>query len=565
MPGLDLMREIGRGGMGVVYLARQRSLDRLVAVKLLQPLAGFDQELVERFEREARAAAVFDAAIVPVHDVGEVGGRHYLVMAYMPGGNLGQAIERRRLTAAEVMLVGRQIGGALATAHASGVVHRDVKPSNILLDARGHPFLGDFGVAQLAGDTRLTQAGVLVGTADYLAPELAEGHPQCPATDIYALGATLYECAAGRPPFGAPNAQMAVYQHRERPVPPLPDDVPRELAGVIVRALAKDPRERFPDAPSLVSALAELPGAGQAAAINLQMTPPADRPRAAPAETQVGERVHHEVPAGPPSRSGWLRGPLRRTAALALAAVLAGVVIVAGVIGGERLGVSRLIGALQGSHTTPAASTSPKTRSATSPQPGTPVGNGGGTSQPAPGGGGTRPPSTGATAGSAPPPVTFSNTQVAGVGACCFAELGPWNQGTQGGYPHFGGSIVWTTSSGSVATWSLGPTSGGRRWDQVRVQVWIPNHMAGAWVRYTVTASASGGASRTGTVDVPQQANQGLYTLGTFAAGTTTRRTGSITVRMTYLRPYTGPAADSTCVPHGCTEMAAAQVLFAWS
>ncbi|MBO0685702.1 MAG: serine/threonine protein kinase, partial [Candidatus Dormibacteraeota bacterium] len=141
IPGVELLEEIGRGGMGVVYLGRQAKLDRLVAVKVLRSWTAVDDELVERFLREARAAALTDAAIVPLHDVGVVEETHYLVMAYMPGGSLREVIESRRLAPAEVAMVGRRIAGALATAHGAGVLHRDVKPSNILLDARGNPFL----------------------------------------------------------------------------------------------------------------------------------------------------------------------------------------------------------------------------------------------------------------------------------------------------------------------------------------------------------------------------------------------------------------------------------------
>ncbi|MBO0687814.1 MAG: serine/threonine protein kinase, partial [Candidatus Dormibacteraeota bacterium] len=201
IPGVGLLEEIGRGGMGVVYLGRQPKLDRPVAVKVLRSWTGVDDELVERFLREARAAALTDAAIVPLHDVGVVDDAHYLVMAHMPGGSLREVIQSRRLAPAEVAMVGRRIAGALATAHEAGVLHRDVKPSNILLDARGNPFLSDFGIAQLSGQSRLTRSGASPGTAEYMAPELATGADASEAADVYSLGATLYECASGEPPF----------------------------------------------------------------------------------------------------------------------------------------------------------------------------------------------------------------------------------------------------------------------------------------------------------------------------------------------------------------------------
>ncbi|MBO0837435.1 MAG: serine/threonine protein kinase, partial [Actinobacteria bacterium] len=245
--------------MGVVYLGRQPKLDRLVAVKVLRPWTGVDDELLERFLREARAAALTDAAIVPLHEVGAVDDSHYLVMAHMSGGSLRQVIESRRLAPAEAVEVGRRIAGALATAHAAGVLHRDVKPSNILLDARGNPFLGDFGIAQLSGLTRLTRSGASPGTAEYMAPELATGGDPSEAADVYALGATLYECVTGRPPFTGANHVAVAYRASHEEVPPLPDDVPEPLAQTIMRSLVKEPEERFPNAAALETALADAP------------------------------------------------------------------------------------------------------------------------------------------------------------------------------------------------------------------------------------------------------------------------------------------------------------------
>ncbi len=164
-------------------------------------------------------------------------------------------------------------------------------------------------------------------------------------------------------------------------------------------------------------------------------------------------------------------------------------------------------------------------------------------------------------------PATFAHQQVAGPGAgSTFGLSGQWNALPGGGYPGFQGAIDWTTSPASTATWSLGPTSGGTRWDAVRVQVWVPGQHAGAWVRYTVTATAEG-ASQSRSFDVAQQTASGWVTLpGTFTVGTQTKRTGSIEVHMTYLRPYVGPAADATCTSAGvCPAMAAGQVAFQWS
>ena len=164
-------------------------------------------------------------------------------------------------------------------------------------------------------------------------------------------------------------------------------------------------------------------------------------------------------------------------------------------------------------------------------------------------------------------PVTFAHQLIAGPGAgSSFGLGGQWNALSQGGYPGFRGASEWTTSSTSTAAWSLGPTSGGTRWDAVRVQVWVPGQHAGAWVRYTVTATA-GNATQSRSFDLAQQTASGWVTVpGTFAVGTPTQRTGAIGVRMTYLQPYAGPAADATCTSAGaCPAMAAGQVAFQWS
>lgn len=171
-----------------------------------------------------------------------------------------------------------------------------------------------------------------------------------------------------------------------------------------------------------------------------------------------------------------------------------------------------------------------------------------------------------AAAAVAPAPVTWANQQVVGPSAVS----GSWSSLSQGGYPNFQGAIRWTTSSAGTATWTLGATSGGQRWDQVRVQVWIPDKMAGAWVRYTVTAT-NGGSTVSHSFDVAQQPTSGWYWLrdksvSTFSNGSATQRNGSISVRMTYLKPYTGSAADATCINASlCTAMAASQVTFQWS
>ncbi|MBO0838684.1 MAG: serine/threonine protein kinase, partial [Actinobacteria bacterium] len=158
-------------------------------------------------------------------------------MPYLEGGSLQDLLATRTLEPEEAVMVGRRIAGALQAAHRAGVVHRDVKPSNILLDGEGNPLLADFGVARRLDAATITQGVTPVGTAEYVAPELARGGEPSPASDLYALGATLYESLAGRPPFTGTDALAVLYQHRHEPVPPLPETVPGGLAGAIEKTL----------------------------------------------------------------------------------------------------------------------------------------------------------------------------------------------------------------------------------------------------------------------------------------------------------------------------------------
>jgi serine/threonine-protein kinase len=263
--GPAFLRELGRGGMGVVYLGRQESLDRTVAVKVLELGPRPDLQLVERFLQEARiAASLTHPGIVPVHDSGQGrDGTLQLTMTYMPGGSLRDLLETRPLDPGEVVQIGQQLAAALAYAHRRGIVHRDVKPSNILFDAEGNAYLADFGIAALRGRSGLTHTGVQVGTPEYMAPELVEGGPASAATDTYALGITLYQCLAGTPPFTAEEAQAVLFQQVNRQPRALPDSVPPSLAGVLMTALAKDPSDRYEDPAAfqtaLVDALAPTP------------------------------------------------------------------------------------------------------------------------------------------------------------------------------------------------------------------------------------------------------------------------------------------------------------------
>ncbi len=247
-----LVRELGRGGMGVVFLARDLSLDRLVAIKLLPPHLGADRDARERFLREARTAAgLSHPHIVPIHLVEQHVGLTYFVMAYVEGETLGARVRRAGpLPASEAMRVIQEVAWALAHAHAHGVTHRDVKPDNVLLDAAsGRAMVSDFGIAR--SDSHATPAeGVARGTPAYASPEVLQGAPGDARSDLYSLGVTAWMAAAGRTPFERDSVAALALAHVHAPAPSLSGAarVPARFAAAVDRCLAKDPADRFPSA-----------------------------------------------------------------------------------------------------------------------------------------------------------------------------------------------------------------------------------------------------------------------------------------------------------------------------
>jgi len=239
-----------------VYLARDSELDRPVAVKLLAENAAADDGLRERFVREARLAArLSHPNIVSVFDAGEDGGRPYIVMEQVEGETLAELLAGRgRLPADEARGLALQAARGLAHAHAAGLVHRDIKPQNLLLRDEGTLKIADFGIARAAEGTALTQAGTVLGTAAYLAPEQALGEQATPAADVYSLGAVLYELLTGKPPYEFDSlADLADKQRRHAiaPVRELAPDVPRDLEDVVMRCLARNPAYRPASAAEL--------------------------------------------------------------------------------------------------------------------------------------------------------------------------------------------------------------------------------------------------------------------------------------------------------------------------
>jgi serine/threonine-protein kinase len=265
IPGYEVEAVLGRGGMGVVYRARQVRLNRTVALKML--LAGAyagPQDLV-RFQREAEAeAGLRHPHIVQVHDVGEHDGRPYFTMEFVGGGSLADKLHGTPQPARQAAALVAPLAGAVQAAHQGGIVHRDLKPGNVLLTADGTPKIADFGVARrLKGGEGLTQSGVPMGTPSYMAPEQARGQTRAigPAADVYALGAILYELLTGRPPFrGETPAETVLQVISQEPVPPsrLNARVPRDLETICLKCLHKTPARRYASAQELADDLSRF-------------------------------------------------------------------------------------------------------------------------------------------------------------------------------------------------------------------------------------------------------------------------------------------------------------------
>lgn len=264
---------VGRGGMGEIYRAIDDSLGRAVAIKVLDERFARDENIRARFTREALAAARLSGnpSIVTIYDVGEWNGHPFIVMEYLGGGSLEQRMRSGSVSSAQALEWLEQAAHALDAAHREGVVHRDVKPANLLLDRQGRVHVADFGVASAAGLASLTQTGTVLGTAAYLSPEQARGERATPASDLYALGIVAFELLAGRRPFEAESMAAEAAAHVTSDVPSVREvdpHAPVELDPVFARALAKDPAARYPTAGELVAALrAALAGAAAPARI----------------------------------------------------------------------------------------------------------------------------------------------------------------------------------------------------------------------------------------------------------------------------------------------------------
>jgi eukaryotic-like serine/threonine-protein kinase len=328
-PRYRVVRHIANGGMAAVWAAEDELLERLVAVKVLAPGYAADPSARRRFTREARAAArVSDHPhVVTIFDIVEHEGQAFIVMEHFPGGTVADRLKRGEPVPVPTALEWlEQTASALDAAHAADIVHRDVKPGNLLLDERGRVAVGDFGIASIAGDTSMTQAGQVLGTAAYLSPEQARGNPATPASDRYSLAVVAYELLCGKRPFGGetPAAQARAHVEVDPPTPAGPCE---SAADVLKRGLAKDPAERPPTAAAFVSGLRDaLGGLATPARADEPPTTRFDRTRttkAAPAAAAVPRPAPTEPPRRrPPEPVARRRPDSRRWLPLALLAML---------------------------------------------------------------------------------------------------------------------------------------------------------------------------------------------------------------------------------------------------
>ncbi|MCB0172395.1 MAG: protein kinase, partial [Anaerolineae bacterium] len=258
----ELLKKIGRGGFATVYEARDRELDRPVALKALSPHLLVDTDWIKRFRREAQLIAHLDHPhVVPIYDVGQAEGRHFIVMRLVNGPSLaGRLTEQGPFAWPEALALMTVVAEGLDYAHRRNILHRDLKPANILLDPERGPLLSDFGLAKLAGSNSLSRTNEVVGTPFYIAPEIWDGQPATPQTDIYALGCILFEIITGQKLFAGETPPSVMRAHFEplRLPPSWPEGTPAGLADLFTVALAKDPRQRYATAADLIEALAGL-------------------------------------------------------------------------------------------------------------------------------------------------------------------------------------------------------------------------------------------------------------------------------------------------------------------
>jgi serine/threonine protein kinase len=340
---------LGKGGMGEVYEAYDTEKNRTVALKILADGFSGDATFRKRFQRESHAAAVLqEPHVIPIHDWGEIDGRLYIDMRLVQGQTLDELIAKGPLEPSRAVAIIGQVGAALDAAHSQGLMHRDIKPHNIIVTEADFAYLVDFGIAESKGDTRLTTAGMPIGTINYMAPERFTDQEATPAVDVYSLACVLYESLTGDSPFSRDSLENMVAAHLASP-PPRPSvtnpRVPATFDAVIARGMAKDPDDRYGTAGGLVRAAQRAADGGRSTLVM-----PPDTAAAVPAQPPTDRH------AGP-RRRGWL---LPAVIAVATALILGGVGVVIGLLTqqdrGSQSQAPRLPGPDQTSRTPPTTS-----------------------------------------------------------------------------------------------------------------------------------------------------------------------------------------------------------------
>jgi len=303
IPGYRVLRQLGRGGMASVHLAMQESVQREVALKIMSPVLAADPQFGDRFLREARIAAkLHHRHVVQVHDVGVHGDHHYIAMEYLPGGPVLKKGQQNRGIAYALRVV-REIAGALDYAHLRGVIHRDIKPDNILLREDGGAVLTDFGIARANDGTRMTRTGAIIGTPHYMSPEQARGQTVDGRADLYSLGVLLHELLTGRVPYEAEDSMAVGIMHITAPLP----ELPQPLAGLqplLDRMLAKEPDDRFQTGDELARSVERLEQQGVGRGSETMVTPAAYRGHRPSPPTVVQSSSPSGASHGTPGISG---------------------------------------------------------------------------------------------------------------------------------------------------------------------------------------------------------------------------------------------------------------------
>lgn len=362
----EIEQKLGEGGMATVYLGRDRRLNRRVAIKILHSHYASDQDFLRRFEHEAQAAALLNHAnVVNVYDVGQDGAIPYIVMEYIEGTNLKTLINQSApLPVERAVTIASEVARGLAAAHKMGLIHRDIKPQNIMIETGGQVHITDFGIAKSDLSTTLTQTGITFGTADYISPEQARGARATPQSDIYSLGVTLFEMLTGRLPFTGENAVAVATQHVSAPPPSARQfnpQVPPQLDTLVLRAMAKEPSQRPASAAEFAQLLTNYRNvASQETMFNPNLVPrPAEPVRVPPAVPKPSQPGNGGGNSG--ATSGRLTAPPRPSITrapsqqgLGCGTMIIGTLLLAGVLGLVLLFNSGTFGALFASTNDPA-------------------------------------------------------------------------------------------------------------------------------------------------------------------------------------------------------------------